>query len=64
MTVNKLAYTINEAVEATGIGRKSILSAIRAGHLKAVRVGAKSGKWIVSTTSLVNWLDSLPKDEA
>lgn len=64
MTVRKLAYTINEAVEATSIGRKSIVAAIRAKQLHAVRVGAMGTKWVIPGKSLDEWLESLIEDES
>lgn len=53
----RVSYTLKEAAKATGIGQKTLLAAIHAKALRAVRVGARGGKWIVTRASLVEWLE-------
>lgn len=48
-TVERLAYTIDEAAEATTCSRATIYRAIQAGRLEARKIGAKT---VVSATSL------------
>lgn len=36
---HKLAYSVNEAAELTGIGRTKLRKLIRKGHLKALDIG-------------------------
>ena len=38
----RLAYSIREACEASSLGRTTIYAHIKAGRLKAVRVGART----------------------
>lgn len=38
----RLAYSINEAIELTSLGRTSIYELIKDGKLKAVRVGGRT----------------------
>lgn len=59
VTIESVAYTINEASKATGIGYNTLHAAIRARELKAVRVGAGRGKWIIPAKYLDAWLDDL-----
>lgn len=51
----KLAYTIAEVVEATGIGRSTIYKHISGGTLRATRIG---GRTVVLTEHLNAWLRS------
>jgi excisionase family DNA binding protein len=39
-TVEKLAYRVSEAVEATGIGRSKLYLLIKQGRLRTVKVGS------------------------
>lgn len=45
----KLAYSIRESCEASSLGRTTIYSHIKAGRLKAVRIG---GRTVVPAESL------------
>lgn len=40
--MEKIAYSMKEAVEVTGIGRTTLYSHIADGNLKAVRVGGRT----------------------
>ena len=53
----RVSYTLKEAAKVTGIGQKTLLAAIHGKALRAVRVGARGGKWIVTHASLVEWLE-------
>ena len=57
LPVTKLAYTIPEVVEATGICRTLIYQDIVAGRLVARKRGSKT---IVLNADLVAFLDALP----
>lgn len=55
---DKLAYTIPEAVEASGRSRTSIYASIKNGTLVARKHG---GRTIILTGDLHRWLEALPK---
>ena len=38
----KLAYTINEAVKATGIGRTTLYGLIKSGQIEIVKLGTRT----------------------
>lgn len=57
MSVRPVSYSISDAVEATGIGRKTLLAAIHARELRAIRVGERQGKWVIPAKSLEAWFD-------
>ena len=40
--VNKLSYSIDEAVDASGIGRTTIYALIKAGELTPVKIGKRT----------------------
>jgi len=63
MTV-KLAYTIPEAVDATGLGERQIRDAIRAGRLRTKRTGTDkdgepAGKHVILHSALEAFLEGL-----
>lgn len=51
----KLAYTIPETVAAIGIGRSTIYKHIKAGTLRATRIG---GRTVILAEHLTAWLNS------
>ena len=53
----KLAYTIDEAVDAGAGGRTRIYEAIKAGKLKARKRGKRT---IILAADLAQYLESLP----
>lgn len=57
MSVRQMSYSLSDAVEATGIGRKTLLAAIHAKKLRAIRVGERQGKWIIPASSLEEWFE-------
>jgi hypothetical protein len=62
--MSKLAYSLFEAAEATGLSEDSLKQAIRRGDLKAKRSarsedGDGVGKYILTATALNAWLDGL-----
>jgi excisionase family DNA binding protein len=57
----KLAFTIPEAVRATGIGRSTLYTHIKDGRLRATRVG---GRRIILAENLAAWLASFSDAEA
>jgi excisionase family DNA binding protein len=54
---NKLAYTITEAVQLSGIGRTKLYEALTSGKLKAVKAGRRT---LIFPDDLRQWLASLP----
>ncbi|TAJ21822.1 MAG: hypothetical protein EPO65_00545 [Dehalococcoidia bacterium] len=62
----KLAYSVKEAVAATGLSETHLDSEIRAGRLKVRRTkqdpetGAVSGKRVIRAVDLQAYIDSLP----
>jgi excisionase family DNA binding protein len=56
--VQPLAYTIDDAVLASGIGRTKIYDAIRAGKLRAKKCGRRT---IILEEDLRAFLGSLPE---
>lgn len=55
--MTKLAYTIDEAVEAGAGGRTKIYEAIKAGELKARKRGKRT---VILAADLSRYLESLP----
>ena len=55
--MEKLAYTIDEAVEVGAGGRTKIYEAIKAGELKARKRGKRT---VILATDLAQYLESLP----
>lgn len=53
----KLAYTIQEAVEAGAGGRSKIYEAIKAGELRAKKRGART---VILADDLASYLEALP----
>ena len=51
----KLAYGISEAVKATSIGRSRLYEEIRAGRLKAFKIGSRTP---IAANDLSAWLAS------
>lgn len=64
MTVRHLSYSLKDAVQATGIGRNTLLAEIHAGKLKAIRVGERGGKWVIPRQSLDAWFERQLDSEA
>lgn len=58
---SRLAYTINQLCEASGLGRTFIYTEIGAGRLEAVKAGNRT---LIPVPSAESWLDSLPKFES
>lgn len=63
----KLAYSVKEAAEATGLSATHLDTAIRTGDLKARRTkkdeetGEVSGKRLILTADLEAYLNALPE---
>lgn len=55
---DKLAYTINEAAAAVGLGRTTIYRLIAEGKLSTVKVGHRT---LIPTASLRALIDNAPK---
>jgi excisionase family DNA binding protein len=55
--MEQLAFNIDDAVETSRLGRTSILDAIRAGELRAVKRGRRL---LIFPQDLREWLASLP----
>lgn len=56
-TDQRLSYSIEQLVRATGVGRSKIYAEIAAGRLQARKVGART---IVLHDEALAWLRSLP----
>jgi excisionase family DNA binding protein len=54
---DRLAYPIDEFAEAVGIGRSKLYAEIRAGRLKAKKLGSRT---LIMATDGDAYLDSLP----
>ena len=52
-----LAYTIEGATQAAGIGRTSIFAAIKTGELQARKFGSKN---LIERAELRRWISTLP----
>jgi hypothetical protein len=57
MTYQRLALTIRDAVEASGIGRTTLYAEIRAGRLITHKVGRRT---IILSNELEDFLKNLP----
>jgi len=57
-TKHKLAYSIEEVVEVTGLGRSFLYEILASGQLTARRVGVR--RTVILKDDLDNWLKSLP----
>jgi excisionase family DNA binding protein len=53
----KIAYTMKQAVTATGLGRTTLYLAIRRGELRVVKHGART---LLLDRDLRRWLEGLP----
>jgi excisionase family DNA binding protein len=42
LVTDKISYTVNEAVAASGIGRTKLYDLIRAGELKPAKIGTRT----------------------
>lgn len=56
----KLGYTIDQAVEATGVGRTEMFVAMKEGKLRARKLGKRN---IILVSDLISFLESLPVRE-
>ena len=54
-TASRLAYSVNQAVGATSVGRSLLYEEIRAGRLKTFKVGART---LIDANDLRAWLDT------
>ena len=52
---NRLAYGINQAVEATSVGRSLLYEQIKAGNLKTFKIGTRT---LIAAEDLNTWLES------
>jgi excisionase family DNA binding protein len=55
LNLTQLAYSISEACTLTSVGRTTLYSAIKTGHLKVHKIGRRT---LISANDLVAWLDS------
>ena len=56
-TVEKMAFSVDEAAMRAGLGRDSIYAAIRSGQLRGVKAGRRT---LVTADALRQYLDQLP----
>jgi hypothetical protein len=55
---NKIAYSISEVVQGTGLGRTFVYESIRRGDLKVRKAGRRT---IILPPDLEAWLSALPR---
>lgn len=55
LTSHKIAYSIREAVDASGIGRSTLYANIKCGTLRATKVGRRT---LILQSDLQGWLSS------
>ena len=53
----KLAYSVNEAMQAIGVGRTKLYAEINAGKIKTRKLGTKT---IIAAKDLNEYIESLP----
>lgn len=53
----KLAFTIEQATEASGVGRTALFAAVRTGRLRARKLGRRT---LILSADLQSFLDGLP----
>lgn len=53
----KLAFTVEQATEASGVGRTALFAAVRTGRLRARKLGRRT---LILVADLQNFLDGLP----
>lgn len=58
-----IAYTLEEAAQAVGIGISTLSAAIDGNELVARYVGPKKTKPVIQAKELDRWLDSLPSEK-
>jgi excisionase family DNA binding protein len=61
MTMEKIGYSIEEAVQASSIGRSLIYEEIRAGNLRATKIGRRT---VILADDLKVWLLSKVQPKA
>lgn len=54
---DKLSFSIREVIQKTGIGRTKIFAEIRAGRLRARKLGRRT---IIAAADLEHWISQLP----
>lgn len=54
-TMEKLAYSINDAIKATSIGKTTLYAHINDGSLRVVRIG---GRTIIPAQNLINFINT------
>lgn len=58
--MERIAYSIDEVVELTGIGRTRLYEVIAAGDLRTKKLGRRT---LVLASDLGTWINSLPDGE-
>lgn len=56
---DKLAYSVGEVTELTGLGRSTVLLQIKAGGLRARKCGDRT---LILAEDLRAWLEGLPNE--
>ncbi len=56
--MERIAYSINEVVELTGVSRSRLYELIAAGELRTRKLGRRT---LVLSADLTQWLSSLPE---
>jgi len=60
-TIHKLAYTIHEAVAATGIGRSTLYFHLKTGSLRPTKIGRRT---VILADELARWLASFSNNSS
>lgn len=54
---NIVAYSIDAAAKASHTGRTKLYAEIKAGHLRAIKLGKRT---LITAEALAEWLNNLP----
>lgn len=57
-STEKIAFTVAEAVQSSGIGRTALYALIKAGQLESRKLGKRT---LIPATSLRSLIDGLPR---
>lgn len=61
MNTEKLAYSIDDAITVSSVGRSTIYGEIKAGNLRATKIGRRT---VILADDLKHWLQSKSQTQA